>query len=417
MHSETLQNDMIHSGETDARRESILVVDDTQANLRLLMNILGSQGYKVRPVPSGELAISSIKASIPDLILLDINMPGLSGYEVCETLKNDPVTCAIPIIFVSVKDDVLDKVKAFALGGVDYITKPFQSEEVLIRVKTHLSLCRLQRSLLERNAQLEHEITERKRAEKAVQILNRELDQRVKQRTVELELTTKELQDLLYAVSHDLKTPLRGISRLAHFLSQDYASAFDAQGKEWNTLLINRVKRMDKLLDGILEYSRIGRKSESRVAVLLEPLVTRMFERTGPPEECSLLFETALPEVVGETSVLETVFFHLLDNAVKFMGPAGGQLRIGCRDDGAHWTFWVADSGPGIDAKYHEKIFQIFQSLDPHDAGENLGIGLALIKKILELRGAGIWLESELGKGSTFCFTWPKLSPENAPEQ
>ncbi|MCP4404556.1 MAG: response regulator [bacterium] len=399
-----------------ARRENILVVDDTQVNLQLLMSLLGGQGYKVRPVPSGKLALSSIRASRPDLILLDINMPGLSGYEVCEALKNDPATHDIPIIFVSVKDEAQDKVKAFALGGVDYITKPFQPEEVLMRVETHLKLCQLQRNLQEQNAQLEREIRERKRSEEEVRELNRELDLRVQQRTAELELTTNELQDFLYAASHDLKTPLRGISQLVHWLSHDYAQAFDEKGKQWNELLINRVKRMDKLLDGILEYSRVGRKMRPRQPVQLQPLVARMIERLDPPEELSILFETPLPEISGEKVVLDTVFFHLIENAVKFMRPSGGQVRIGYREEASQWTFWVADNGSGIDAKYHGKIFQMFQSLHPRDDGENLGIGLALIKKILDVRGGGIWLESEVGKGCRFFFSWPKLSTGNALE-
>lgn len=415
MRVENPQRNTIDSVETSARRESILVVDDTQANLRLLMNLLGNQGYKVRPVPNGELALISVRASSPDLILLDINMPGLSGYEVCETLKCDPETRDIPIIFVSVKDEALDKIKAFSLGGIDYVTKPFQPEEVLMRVETHLKLCRLQRSLQERNTQLENEIRERKHAEDEVRDLNRELDRRVQQRTAELELATSELQDFLYAASHDLKTPLRGINQLAHWLSEDYASALDEKGKEWNTLLINRVKRMDKLIDGILEYSRAGRKMEARQLIQLQPLLVRIIKRVKPPEELSILFEAPLPEMFCEKNMLETVFFHLIENAVKFMEAPDGQIRIGCREEASLWTFWVADTGPGIDVKYHEKIFQIFQSLQPHDDGENLGIGLALTKKILGLRGGRIWLESKIGVGSRFLFTLPKLPMGETP--
>ena len=409
----------MYSAKTNSKnwRESILVVDDTQANLRLLMDLLGSQGYRVRPVPSGELALNSIRVSRPELILLDINMPGLSGYEVCEALKNDPATCDIPIIFVSVKDEALDKVKAFSLGGVDYITKPFQAEEILMRVETHLKLGRLRRSLQERNAQLEDEIRERKRAEEDTLKLNRELDRRVRQRTEELELTANELQDVLYVVSHDLKTPLRGISQLVHWLSHDYAAAFDEKGKDWTILLLNRVKRMDKLLDGILDYSRVGRKMGSRQPIELEVLVTRTIERLSSSGKLSICVETPLPEISGEKDVLETVFFHLLDNAVKFLGDSGGQIRIGCREEESLWTFWVADNGPGIEAKYHEKIFQMFQTLHPRDDGSNLGIGLALIKKILNVRGGRIWLESEVGKGCTFFFSWPKMELENAPSQ
>ena len=135
-------------------RGNILVVDDTPANLRLLAGILNSQGYKVRPVPSGELALSATTGMPPDLILLDIMMPEMNGYEVCEKIKADERTCNIPVIFISAINDVLDKVKAFAVGGVDYIAKPFQMEEVLVRVETHLAMCQLQKKLQQKNDEL-----------------------------------------------------------------------------------------------------------------------------------------------------------------------------------------------------------------------------------------------------------------------
>ncbi len=135
-------------------RGNILVVDDTPANLRLLAGILNGKGYKVRPVPNGELALSAARGMPPDLILLDIMMPEMNGYEVCEKIKADERTRDIPVIFISAINDVLDKVKAFAVGGVDYITKPFQMEEVLVRVETHLAMCHLQNKLKQKNEEL-----------------------------------------------------------------------------------------------------------------------------------------------------------------------------------------------------------------------------------------------------------------------
>ncbi|MDM8550919.1 response regulator [Desulfobacterales bacterium HSG2] len=151
--------------ETDALKPSILIVDDTRFNLRLLTKILSEAGYTVRPVPDGPLALSSVTAQPPDLILLDIVMPRMSGYEVCEQLKADERTRDIPVIFISALDELTDKVKGFSLGGVDYITKPFQTDEVLARVRTHLTLRNLQKQLEEKNRRLEQEIIERKRIE------------------------------------------------------------------------------------------------------------------------------------------------------------------------------------------------------------------------------------------------------------
>ena len=219
---------------------NILAVDDTPENLRLLMGILVEQGYRVRPVPSGTRALATIQLEPPDLILLDIKMPDMSGYEVCEQLKADERTRDIPVIFLSALDKVEDKVKGFEVGGVDYITKPFQVEEVLARVETHLTLQRLQKALEENNAALEAK--------------------------------NKELKDLAHIISHDLKAPLRGINQLVHGLVQDYADAFDEQGQEMTELLCNRVKRMSNLIDGILEYSGVGHIGEKPEQIDLNTL-------------------------------------------------------------------------------------------------------------------------------------------------
>ncbi len=134
---------------------NILIVDDTPANLRLLSKMLGRHGYEVRPIPNGKLAIAATQAALPDLILLDINMPDMNGYEVCRQLKADEKTRNIPIIFISALNEVTDKVEAFKVGGVDYVTKPFQVEEVLARINTHLTIRNLQENLETKNAQLQ----------------------------------------------------------------------------------------------------------------------------------------------------------------------------------------------------------------------------------------------------------------------
>ncbi len=355
---------------------NILVVDDTPENLRLLMGILAEQDYRVRPVPSGTRALSTVQIELPDLILLDIKMPDMSGYEVCEQLKADERTRDIPVIFLSALNKVEDKVKGFEVGGVDYITKPFQVQEVLARVKTHLTLQQMRKALEKKN--------------------------------VEFEAVNKELRDFAYSVSHDLKAPLRGINQLVHRLVQDYADAFDEKGKEMTELLCNRVKRMGNLIDGILEYSRAGRIEEKHEQIDLNTLVNDVLEMIAPPESMQIAVENDLPTVVGDRTRLEQVFQNLFSNAVKFMDKPAGTITIGCADEGSYWTFSVTDNGPGIDEQDHEKIFQIFQTLTPREKHENTGVGLAIVKKIVALYGGEIWVESAVGKGSTFLFTLSK---------
>lgn len=173
----------------------ILVVDDTPANLRLLVGILTEHGYKVRPIPNGKLALSGIQLSPPDLILLDIMMPEMNGYEVCEHLKAHPGTKDIPVIFISAIHEVLDKVKAFAVGGVDYITKPFQMEEVLARVDTHLSIRRLPKSLEAKNNDLAHTLEHLKATQN--QLIHAE--------------KMAALGNLIANIAHEVNTPLGAI--------------------------------------------------------------------------------------------------------------------------------------------------------------------------------------------------------------
>jgi len=177
---------------------TILVVDDDAESLRVLVSTLQPEGYTIRPANSGELALASIAAQPPDLILMDIRMPGLDGFEVCRRLKAEETTRSIPVIFQSAATDLADRLEGLRLGAVDYISKPFQREELLARVRTHLELALLRGDLeelvKERTAQLKLEIAERKRAEEKLRTLNGELEERVQQRTSELAAKNTELE-------------------------------------------------------------------------------------------------------------------------------------------------------------------------------------------------------------------------------
>ena len=252
------------------------------------------------------------------------------------------------------------------------------------------------------------DISQRKRTEVEILRFNVELEQRVHQRTIQLEAANKELQSFVYAASHDLKAPLRGINSLASWIQTDYATAFDAKGRELLDLLVNRVKRMDSLIDGILDYSRIGRVHEPRERLDLHVAVQDVIDLLAPPEHIHIRLENTLPVIIAERAWITRVFQNLLRNAIKFLDKPQGTITIRCEDAGADWRFSVADNGPGIDPKYHDKIFRIFQTLKPRDELESTGIGLSIVKKIVEVWGGKIWVESEMGKGSTFLFTLPK---------
>jgi len=252
------------------------------------------------------------------------------------------------------------------------------------------------------------DITDRKRAEENQAKLIRELkaiNQKVKN-------INQELTDFAYIVSHDLKAPLRGIKTLADWISTDYADSLDENGKERLKLLLGRVERMHNLIAGVLQYSRVGRVKEKKVRVDLNELVAEVIDMVAPPENIEVQVEDTLPVMECEKTGMIQVFENLLSNAIKYMDKGEGQIRVGCVEEGGFWKLSVSDNGPGIEAKYFDKIFRIFQTLAPRDEFESTGVGLTVVKKIVALNGGKIWVESEPGRGSTFFFTLPRLTRE-----
>ena len=235
-----------------------------------------------------------------------------------------------------------------------------------------------------------------------------DLEEKVQERTHDLEVAVRELKDFAYVVSHDLQSPLRAISQLAGWLQDDYAEILDDTGKRNLNLLRGRVKRMRRLINGLLEYSRIGRSEEREQTLDLNQVIHETAALVASPDKVRIVVDGLLPSVRCHPPHIELVFRNLVDNAVKFMDKPNGLVRITCNDEGDHWLFCVSDNGPGIDPKYSEKIFQIFQTLASRDEFESTGIGLTMVRKIVELNGGRVWLESELGKGSTFFFTLPQ---------
>lgn len=226
----------------------------------------------------------------------------------------------------------------------------------------------------------------------------------------ELTSANEELTSFAYVVSHDLKAPLRGIGSLADWISTDYAAHFNDEGKEHMRLLIQRVHRMGALIDGILQYSRVGRVREVSSAVDLNALLRVVIDLLAPPPHIAITVDPALPVIVAEPTRLQQLFHNLISNAVKYMDKPQGQVHVGCTDGGNEWQFFVADNGPGIEARHFDKIFQLFQTLAPRDRVESTGVGLTLAKKIVEMYGGRIWVESVPREGATFRFSLPKSS-------
>ena len=396
---------------SDKNLTHVLVIDDEPIIRLLIRDYLEDSGYRVQEAADGQQGLERFRADSPDVVLVDLRMPKIDGLEVLTTIAREAPE--IPVIVISGTGLMRDVIEALRLGAWDYITKPIEDMEMLEHaISKALERARLLRENRLYQAHLEEQVQQRTHAlqqsEARYRKLNEELEERITQRTADLEFANDELKKFAYVVSHDLKAPLRGIKRLANWLVEDYAEAFDGNGKEMIDLLIGRVKRMDSLIDGILEYSRVGRIVYQDEQIELQTLLKNIIDSLAPPEHISITIDTDLPDIAADRIRIIQLFQNLLDNAITFMDKPEGHITIRSEEDEHHWTFSIADNGPGIDPKHHERIFQIFQTLASRDERESTGIGLTLVKKIVELYGGTIWLTSQPGEGSTFFFTFPK---------
>ena len=229
-----------------------------------------------------------------------------------------------------------------------------------------------------------------------------------------LERSNTELDQFAYVASHDLKAPLRGIANLAQWIQEDLGDRATREIRDHLALLQGRVHRMESLINGILSYSRAGRVREKVETVDVVHAANEIIELLAPPADATVDVRFPFRSIDTEKVPLEQVFLNLIGNALKHARRAGARIELAAVDAGACWEFSVSDNGPGIAPEYHERIWQIFQTLEARDKVEGTGIGLSVVKKIIETRGGRVWVESTPGNGATFRFTWPKQATEGA---
>jgi len=265
------------------------------------------------------------------------------------------------------------------------------------------------------NLALEEKVNERTRElfEKnyQLQLTNENIAKKIEEVQLQKEKTeriNKELNDFAYIISHDLKAPLRGISQLATWISMDYADKFDQDGQNQFVMLIERVKTMDKMIEGVLQYSRATNFVANFEKMDLNLLLKEILDLFLPSDYYDIIIENQLPSLVADKVRIMQVFQNLISNAIKYLAKEKGRILIRSKDMGTHWQFSISDNGIGIDAKYHETIFKIFQTIESSHNSDSTGIGLSIVKRIVNIYKGSIWVESEIGKGSTFFFTISK---------
>jgi signal transduction histidine kinase len=392
---------------------TILVVDDNPINLKLLDYTLSAAGYNVKMEANGLNVIQKVDDIMPNLILLDIMLPDISGFEICEQLQADPRTQSIPIIFMTALADTMDKVKGLSLGAVDYITKPFQKEELLARVRTHLHLQSLITSLERQNQEL-RQLTQR----------NEDLEQRVAERTAELQAALekeKELSQLksrfITMASHEFRTPLAIISSSSGIL-QKFSDRLSAERKEQHFQTIqNTIKHITQILDDVL---MINRAEAEKIELHLEASDIIAFCRHLKEEiettsnQHTINFYLDLGEEIMENyliiqfdeKILRQILTNLLTNAIKY-SPSHNLVNFSLTKNNNQILFKISDRGIGIPEADQANLFEPFHRASNVGTIAGTGLGLVIVKKCVDLHQGKINVESRAGEGTTFTVSLP----------
>ena len=263
----------------------------------------------------------------------------------------------------------------------------------------------LQKTIMDRN----QEIASRKEAEDMLEALNKDLESTIQQLTQ----ANRELKEFTYIAAHDLKSPIRAIGSLAGIISNDCRHLLNEQCKIHLDMLVQRAQRLNDFINGILKYSNLEHSVPQKEKVDTNKIAKDMIDQIGITNKTfEITVGNQLPVILCQKTHITQIFESLLDNSIKYMDKPNGLIRINCIEQNDFWQFSVTDNGPGIDKKYFDTIFQIFQTLNRRDTSEAAGIGLSFVRKIVELYGGKVWVESKIGEGSTFFFTLPQQELE-----
>lgn len=349
---------------------TLLIVDDIPENVSVLFDFLTSHGYKVLVAEDGENALEKTQYANPHLILLDILMPGIDGFETCRRLKNNPHTKDIPVIFMSALSDTVDKVRGFKLGAVDYITKPFHQEEVLARINTHLTIRNLQRELQSQN---------------------------------------EELDAFGHTVAHDLKNPLSGVIALTDLLAEKCAHTLDAKCVQHLSFARQSAHKMADIINSLLLLAGISKQTVDMQPLDMQEIINQVQQRLAyhlKDSQAEVLLPDSWPIARGYAPWVEEIWANYISNGLKYGGQPP-QLELGATSlSGKKIQFWVRDNGKGLDIEAQTRLFTPFTRLHQNRVSGH-GLGLSIVQRVAEKLGGKVGVESKIGEGSKFYFTLP----------
>ena len=353
----------------------ILIVDDVPENIGVLFEFLAERGFDVSIAPDGESALEVVEHGPPDLILLDVMMPGIDGFETCRRLKAQDRYRDIPVIFMTALSDTVDKVKGFQLGAIDYVTKPVQQEEVMGRINAHITIRRLQLSLQERNA---------------------------------------EFEAFGHTVAHDLRNPIGLIDNAAQMLRRELADSASPAAGKYLDLISGTAGRMRDILEGLLLLAGLSRQQPVFEPLSMGPLVQDALvrlEHLRQERQAEIRQPEHWPQAYGHPSWVSEIWTNYLINALKY-GASPQVIELGADDLGDYTRFWVKDQGAGLTAEQQSQLFVPFSRLH-QGRGDGHGLGLSIVQRLTARLGGTVGVESRPSKGSLFYFTLPRHRPQH----
>ncbi len=367
----------------EINKGTLLIVDDVPNNLKMLFTYLREHDFKVRVAQDGEDALEQLQYARPDLILLDVMMPNMDGFEVCRQLKSKPDTKDVPIIFMTALTDTVDKVQGFQIGAVDYITKPVQQEEVLARVNAHLGVNKMRR-LLEQEIQM------------------REQDNEV------LEQRNKDLEAYARIVARDLKKPLVRLSGLTKILTSDLEKMDNPEPAKFVHEIEQSRRDMVATIDDLLLLAEVRSESGSMDELNMGEIIEKVLERLEylvKKYDGQLKQPEQWPAAWGYAPWIEKVWENYMTNALK-NGGRPPRLELGADADGNGFIrFWVKDNGPGLSEASRKKVFAALNSIEHAQEG----LGMSIVQRIAEHYGGSAGVESHGAVGNTFYFSLPEV--------
>ena len=426
---------------SQARREGnrleILIAEDSATQAEQLKYLLEQQGYVVTATLNGKQALEAARKRKPTLIISDIVMPEMDGYELCRAIKNDPDLKGVPVIILTTLSTIQDIATSLECGADNFLRKPYDEHALLARIDNILSNWELRKgnkmrmgleiylggkkhfitsereqildlliSSYEQAIQMNEEL---KLREQEVRTLNADLELHA----FELEEANKELESFSYSVSHDLRAPLRAIEGFSRILEEDYGPGLDDEGRRLLQTVRSNSLRMAQLIADLLEFSRWGRHPLASRRIEMTLLAQEVFKEVqlAAPDSSPRISFGELPAAWGDASLIRQVWSNLLSNAVKYSGTRQNALIevSGEAGDKEH-TYSVKDNGAGFDMQYYNKLFGVFQRLHREDEFPGTGVGLAIVRRVVARHGGRVWAESKMNEGATFYFTLP--SPE-----